>query len=148
MIRYGYLTEDKNTELLHSLLQKTKSDVVSWVELLEIQRYLENDGILMSQIRWLHKYLRHLQAARFIALQSATYVSVFEGKLVLLARSKYSGQLRLDWMETNSRTRAWHKCEVSNFSLMRLQQAIESAGVSTLRSDIEDILYSTDRICV
>lgn len=148
MIYNSYLNGAQNNELLYSLMQRTKSDEISWVELLEIKRYLENDNISIDRIRWLHRYLRHLQAARFIALQSSTYVTAFQSKIVILARSKYSGVLRLDWMENRSRTMAWHKFDASNVGLMRLQQLIENAGVSNSRSEIENILYSTDYICV
>lgn len=148
MMRYQYISNPQEVELLHQVIYKTKSSEISWVELLEIQRYLEKDNISISRIRWLHKYLRHLQLERFIALPSSTYITIFEGKLLLLARSKYSGNIRLDWMEIKSHLMTWHRWNVSNIVLMRLQQSIESTGISSLRSDVEEILYSTEHICV
>lgn len=148
MMRYSRLMESHNLEFLYDLINKTKNDEISWVELLEIYRYLDNDDISITRIRWLHRYMRYLQTVRFIALPSSTYIAKYENKLYLLARSKYSGTLRLDWMEINGPLKSWNKFNTSDFALQRLLQAIENVGVSNSRFDVEDILYSTDHIFV
>ena len=76
------LLYNRTSKTCRKLLLLTKNNTIDWVGFRKFIDYLEVLGIKVGNIRWLDKYLKHLQSRRFMPILSETYFCVYEKKVV------------------------------------------------------------------
>lgn len=109
-------------------MNKTTGGNIDWVSCEALMEHLEIEGISIDGIKWLHRYLKHLQTVRHIPILSKTYVTFYKERIFAISQSKYSRDIRIDFTSSSNidgMGRMWRGIIESQILLMRLHSAVE-----------------------
>lgn len=112
------------SELILTLIKETKYNTITWVNMGYLKSYLRRDDLSLNSIQVLKEFLQYLQAQRFIFDCENTYLSKFNDTLIVVSKSKYSDEYRVDSFDFKSNL-GWNRLLCSFGYILRLRNIIE-----------------------
>ena len=116
---------DNSTSKLIDIITDTKISKIKWARIDYFKEKTESIGINLSYLPNIHSYMKMLQSERFIIDFENSYVSIYEHKMMILAKSKYSSDIRLDVLNAASSTFDWKRIKVRIPLLLTLRNIIQ-----------------------
>ncbi len=115
----------RSSSICRELLCDTKLKKIVWVQYADFTEYLEVQGIAYDDISWFYSYLRHMQKAQRFPSQEETFFSYYDDRLFAISRSRYSGEIRIDFTSSFDKLSPWRRIIHSQMEAMELLSTIQ-----------------------
>lgn len=141
------MLQTKKDSVILDIVEQTLNNKIEWVSFGTLLEYLKDEGLTRKSIPEIYNYMIYQQRNRYIPdFDHYTFIGLVNEKLFVLAQSKYSSLLRLDFCLNTKRQ--WGSVYASQVVLARLRNAILSSSTLHDRKECEELLYAIGNISV
>lgn len=133
-----------SSKIIINLIELTKANKCDWISMGILKQHLRKEGLSLSDIAYLHTYLKHLQKDRFIFECDDTYITYYLDDIYILSKNKYSYDYRLDTMSMEGADPKWSKIHNGTAPLLRLRNAVV---LTNNTDDCENLIAAISSNC-
>lgn len=126
------------------LVNKTKTQQLSWIRFDEIKAYLDRENIGIGRILCLNSFFLFLRNRREIPIFNSVFFAYYDGFVYSISRSQYSASYRL-YRYSVSRAQ-WAIVRDEPTTIVRLYNIIRLSDEQEDDQEIIEFLYSTNQV--
>lgn len=126
------------------LVNKTKTQQLSWIRFDEIKAYLDRENIGIGRILCLNSFFLFLRNRREIPIFNSVFFAFYDGFVYSISRSQYSASYRL-YRYSVSRAQ-WAIVRDEPTTIVRLYNIIRLSDEQEDDQEIIEFLYSTNQV--
>lgn len=134
---------ENQSSICRELFELTANNKIDWINLDMFIDHLELEGLAIDDIAWFHNYTKHLQATRHIPIADKTFFVCHNNRVFAISQSKYSRDIRFDFISDFGPLGTWRRIMESQSSLMQLHSLIQFVGTENQNENCKELLYST-----